>query len=78
MKSPREKYENDQEYNYLVNMLESLIERANFTPSELREAAVLAAINYEMRHVRSIKQDPELMRAMDVLDKRFARKTRGR
>lgn len=51
MKTPKEKYRNDPEYHQLVNMLESFIERAKFTPSELREAAILASINYEMRHL---------------------------
>ena len=52
MKTPREKYMNDPEYHSLVNMLEQVIEQARFTPSELREACILASINYEMRHVR--------------------------
>ena len=47
MKSPKEKYMNDPEYHHLVKMLEGLIEDARFTPSELREACILASINYE-------------------------------
>ena len=54
MKTPREKYMNDPEYHHLVVMLEQFIERARFTPSELREASILACINYEMRHVREM------------------------
>ena len=38
MKSPREKYMNDPEYHQLVDMLEHFVDRAQFTPSELREA----------------------------------------
>ena len=68
---------NDPEYHQLVNMLESFIERAHFTPSELREAAILASINYEMRHVREIKIDPELSHALDVLD-RFTSRRNGK
>ena len=49
MKTPREKYMYDPEYHCLVQMLESFIARAQFTPSELREAVVLACINYEGR-----------------------------
>jgi len=49
MKTAEEKYMNDPEFNMLVNQLEASIERAQFTPSELREAAVYAAIRYEMR-----------------------------
>ncbi len=66
--SPRDKYLNDPEYHELVTVLESFIERARFTPSELREAAVLASINYEMRHVRPRKIDPRVEDAFQVLD----------
>lgn len=76
MKSPREKYMNDPEYHQLVNMLESFIERAQFTPSELREASVLVCINYEMRHVRSTTIDPRAAEAFRILDEFTARKPR--
>ena len=68
------KYLNDPEYNHLVQMLESLIEQARFTPSELREACILASINYEMRHIRN-KIDPRVEGALEVLD-RFIYKKR--
>lgn len=68
MKSPKEKYMNDPEYHNLVCVLESLIETARFTPSELREACILASINYEMRHVRDFNKDPRILDAMRTLD----------
>lgn len=68
MKTPREKYMNDPEYHALVQMLEQFIERARFTPSELREAAVLACINYEMRHIREKTIDPRAAEAFRILD----------
>ena len=73
MKSPKEKFMNDPEYHHLVQMLESMIEQARFTPSELREACVLASINYEMRHIRNQQIDPRTEDALRVLD-RFASK----
>ena len=76
MKTPRDKYLNDPEYHQLVRMLESFIERAQFTPSELREAAVLACINYEMRHVRGMTIDPRAAEAFLVLDEFTTRKPR--
>lgn len=76
MKSPREKYQNDPEYNHLVCMLESMIEQARFTPSELREACVLASINYEMRHIRDRQIDPRVDNAFRVLDEFICRKQR--
>lgn len=74
MKSPREKYQNDPEYNHLVCMLESMIEQARFTPSELREACVLASINYEMRHIRERQIDPRTQDALRVLDEFTSRR----
>jgi len=48
--------------------LEHLIEQARFTPSELREACILASINYEMRHIRDVQIDPRVENALRVLD----------
>ena len=76
MKSPREKYLNDPEYHNLVRMLEQFIEQARFTPSELREAAVLASINYEMRNVRERTIDPRAAEAFRVLDEFTTRNPR--
>ena len=78
MKTPKEKYMNDPEYHHLVNTLEGLIEGARFTPSELREACILASINYEMRHIRSHNIDPRMDSAMRVLDEFVSSKHRGR
>jgi hypothetical protein len=78
MKTPKEKYMNDPEYHHLVNTLEQLIEQARFTPSELREACILASINYEMRHVRDNRINPELDNAFRVLDKFVCCDTRKR
>ncbi len=75
--TPREKYQNDPEYNNLVRTLEGLIELARFTPSELREACVLASINYEMRHIRDMQIDPHVTDALRVLDNFVSRKRGG-
>lgn len=74
MKTPREKYMNDPEYHNLVRALEQFIERAQFTPSELREAAVLASINYEMRHIRQQTIDPRAEGALRILDEFVSRR----
>ena len=76
MKSPREKYMNDPEYNHLVRFMESMIEQARFTPSELREAAVLASINYEMRHIREHHIDPRVDGALRILDEFTSKRQR--
>lgn len=77
MKSPRDKYMNDPEYYNLVNVMESFIERAHYTPSELREAAILACINYEMKHIRESVIDPKVFEALNILDK-FTSQKNGR
>ena len=77
MKTPEEKYMNDPEYRNLVCTLEQLIDQARFTPSELREACILACINYEMRHVRDYHIDPKLDKAFRVLDDFIIKKNRG-
>jgi len=43
-----EKYQNDPFFHKVVDMLEAMLHEAKLTPSEVREAAVLACINYEL------------------------------
>lgn len=76
LQTPRDKYMNDPEYHRLVDAMESFIDRAQFTPSELREAAMLASINYEMRHIRDRVIDPKSENAMRILDEWTTRSTR--
>lgn len=47
MKTPNEKYTNDPSYRQLVDTLTTLIYQAEFTPSEIREACMLACILHE-------------------------------
>ena len=49
---PRERYQRDPHFFALVNMLRAQIERAQLTPTEIREAAMLAQIMYEETNVR--------------------------
>jgi len=77
LKTPRDKYMNDPQYHSLVDQLEYMIEHAHFTPSELREACVLASINYEMRHTREMRIDPRVEGALQILDE-FVSKNRRR
>ncbi len=70
MRSPKDKYMNDPKYHHFVQLMEDLIERADFTPSELREMCILACIHYEMRHVRerAIEMDRRVTNAFLVLE----------
>ncbi len=72
MKTPNEKYENDNNYRQLVDTLTALIQQAEFTPSEIREACMLACIRHEhYRRVRPVVISAEAARAMDVLESEF-------
>lgn len=55
MKTAEEKYSNDPAYHTLVEMIYGLIREYQFTPSELREAAMFAATMYEMHHTRPLQ-----------------------
>lgn len=53
----------DPHYHSLVNTLEHLIEQSHFTPSELREACILASMHYEMKYFKKYDMvDPEINR----------------
>ena len=42
----------DNEFKALVDMMTAMIMQARFTPSEMRQAAILASIEYEHMRVR--------------------------
>lgn len=48
MMTPRDRYATDPNFAALVDVMHGFIARSEFTPSELREAAILAAVKYEM------------------------------
>jgi hypothetical protein len=54
--TPDARYMRDARYHALVNWMELQIEAANLTPTELREAVILAAVHYETRRLRSAIQ----------------------
>lgn len=53
MMTLRDKYQNDSHFHALVDLMAAQIEQCNFTPSEMREAAILASIIYEENNLRS-------------------------
>jgi len=73
MKTPREKYLNDNYYRTMVDMMVSYIDKCQFTPSELREMAILASIIYKEYQTKvrlpSKKPIKELNSAFRIFDK---------
>ncbi|MFB3894932.1 MAG: hypothetical protein ACE14V_01365 [bacterium] len=53
--SPEDRYHRDPYYHALVHSIYSLIEKAEFTPTEVREAAMFACILYDQRHSRPLR-----------------------
>lgn len=54
---PEERYTRDPVFRNLVDMLEVMLEQdgsRTWTPTELREAVILAACRYEYRRIRPI------------------------
>jgi hypothetical protein len=47
MLSPRERYYSDPAFHQLVDLMVTHIQSAHYTPSEMRDAALLASIKYE-------------------------------
>ena len=47
MKTPRDRYQTDNQFKALVNMMTAYIQNCDYSPSEMREAAMLASIIYE-------------------------------
>lgn len=68
MKSPYERYHNDPAFKNLVEMMTHQIFSCNFTPSEMREAAIMASINYEMMNVNKTRYiRPEMEEALATI-----------
>jgi hypothetical protein len=49
-----ERYRRDPVFHALVNFIYDSIVRCDYTPTELREAAMLAAIKYEQNYARPV------------------------
>ena len=56
MNDPQKTYMNDPHFHILVDTLENLIHECQLTPLEIRQAAILAAIHYEMKTKRYLFQ----------------------
>lgn len=53
LEDAEERYRNDVEFKVLVDMFTALISKGQFTPSEIRQAAILGCTHFEMWHTKS-------------------------
>lgn len=66
--TPEERYKEDPAFKLLVDTLQASMHRAEFSPSEVRLAALLASINFEMLRVNRVYIIPEAEKALKTLD----------
>ncbi len=68
MKTPRDKYLNDPQFRNLVDMMVAHIHQCDYTPSEMREAAIMASIVYEEHNYNRVRYvSMEIEKAFKVL-----------
>lgn len=67
---PRDRYFNDPQFKSLMDYMTSFLMNCDFTPSEMRMAAVLASIKYEEMNIRNhVIVRPELEEALATIRK---------
>lgn len=73
-KDPWQDYHDDPAFKHLVDMMTALVMQADYTPSEVRRAAVMAMI-----HVEQIRPAPNIMihAGHATIAERFPRRQRG-
>ncbi len=57
---PEDRYNRDPAFKSLVDVMHAFIQRAEYTPTEMREAALLACIHHDrlnVRHTLYLDQD---------------------
>lgn len=72
MRTLKERYQSDNQFKVLVDIMVAHIHQCHYTPSEMREAALLASIIYEEHNIvqqRFIEIDLEV--ALRTIRKRL-------
>lgn len=65
LKTVDERYREDSAFRHLVDMLHALIGRSEFTPSEIREAALFAQMKWELFNPRPVTMSSGLWDELD-------------
>lgn len=52
MMKVEERYQHDVQFRHLVDMMEAVINTGNFTPTEIREAAMFAQVKWESLNLK--------------------------
>ena len=69
MKSPRDRYYTDNNFHVLVDNMVGYIRNCHYTPSEMREAAILASIIYTEQNPQENPFPKEVLDWLDRIDK---------
>jgi len=48
--TPKDRYDHDPTYRRMTDLMESMLVAYQFTPSEMREMAIMASMHFEMRY----------------------------
>lgn len=67
LKSPRERYMHDPQFATLVDMMCAYIHQCHYTPSEMREAVILASIIYEEQTIKTFQIPNGIATALKTL-----------
>lgn len=64
---PEERYERDPVFRSLVDTMTHFILTAQYTPTELREAALLASIRLDSYQIRQCRKWPEMYEISPII-----------
>lgn len=71
MMTPRERYQNDVKFHTLVDLMVHEIAECQYTPTEMREAAILASIIYDEHRLdrNATLLNVELEKSLRIVEK---------